>query len=157
MEKKSETSSVLNKKAIKAHFFRLTDNLLDASGEKAYRKFLLFLIILDLLGFATIATDNFFGWHLGNYNEFVWIFFFALGLIVISNVKRIKKISVHGFKSESFAGLATLIIGILALITAFLSLPFFSLDHPVLRSIKGIIALIAMVYIVLEAWVVHAH
>ena len=70
-------------KPIRKQFFILVNELLDASGEKGYKKFLFFLIMIDLTLFGSVVADNLLGWSLGEYGEFAWIFLFGMGLIVI--------------------------------------------------------------------------
>jgi len=152
MEKKSRDGKIIKKEA-----FSLFGHLLDVSGDRGYRKFIFFLIMIDLTWFGSVVMDNLFGLSLGDYGEFAWTFLFGLGLVVVSDLKRVKKMGQEGFKSENFASLTTLIIGSLAIVTAILSLPFINVVSPTLNSIKGILALIAIVYVVLETWIIKSH
>lgn len=149
MAKKRDEDRVL-----KTRFRSVLSDLLDVSGDKGYRKFLFFLIMIDLAWFLSVVADNLLGFSMGEYGEFAWTFLFGLGLVVVSNVKRLKKIGKQGFKAENFASLITFVIGCLALITSVLSLPFINIVSPILSSVKGILALIAIIYVALEAWVI---
>jgi hypothetical protein len=141
-------------KTLKTDFHKLISDIFDVSGQKGYKKFLFFLILIDMTWFASVVADNLLGLSLGDYGEFAWVFLFGAGLLIMSNAKRVVRIRKTGFKSDNFANLATFIIGILALVTAFLSLPQFNITSPVLSAIKGILALIAIIYVILEAWVI---
>jgi len=142
------------KNRTKNSFKIIINNIFDVSGTKGYKKFIFFLILIDLTGFASIASDNLFGENLLAYSEFAWIILFSLGMIMISDVKKIAKIRYKGFKSDNFASLVTFIIGVMAFIVSIFSLPQINLTSPILSSIKGIIALIAIIYVIFEAWVI---
>jgi hypothetical protein len=130
------------------------NDIFDVSGKKGYKKFLFFLIMIDLTGFASVASDNLLGKNLQAYGEFVWIFLFSLGMIIISDIKKILGIRKRGFTSDNFSSLVTFIIGLLALVVSVLSHPSISLSSPILNSIKGIIGLIAIAYVIFEAWII---
>ena len=141
-------------KELKSKFAQFMSELIDVSGKKGYKKFLFFLIMIDLTWFGSVVLDNLFGFSLQDYGEFAWTFLFAMALIFMSDLKRIFRMGVEGFNSENFSSLATFIIGIIALIISILSLPQIAIESPVMNAVKGIIALIAIIYVFLDALVI---
>lgn len=137
---------MVKKKGIKRVF--------DVSGRKGYQKFLFFLVMIDLVGFGSIIADNFFDINLIAYGEFAWILLFSFAMIMLSDINKLISLGEKSFRSEHFASLVTCIIGIMAFFVAILSLPQINLTSPVIDSVKGIISIIAIVYIILEAWVI---
>jgi len=138
-------------KELKSKFAMFMSELIDVSGKKGYKKFLFFLIMIDLTWFGSVVLDNLFGLSFQDYGEFAWTFLFAAALILMSDLKRIARMGVEGFDAENFSSLATFIIGIVALITAILSLPQIAVESPTMNATKGIIALIAIIYVFLDA------
>lgn len=136
---------------LKSSFKQFFNELIDVSGKKAYKKFLFFLILIDLAWFSSVAADNLLGLKLQEYGEFAWTFLFAMGMIIVSDLKKVFGITAKGISSENFSSIVTFMIGVLALITAVLSLPQIALDNPVMRAVKGIVALIAIIYVLLDA------
>lgn len=143
-----------NKRGIKKDISILINDLFDVSGTKGYKKFLFFLIMIDLTWFASVVSDNLLGMNLQDYGEFAWILLFSLGMIIISDVKKMTSIKRRGFRSDNFASLVTFIIGVMAFVVAVLSLPQINMTSPVMSSIKGILALIAIIYVILEGLII---
>jgi|GEM_PF-4912972 len=141
---------------LKKNLKTIFNDAFDVSGRRGYHKFLFFLIMIDLTWFASVVFDNLFGMTLQDYGEFAWILLFSLGMIIISDVKKIINIGRRGIRSDNFSSLVTFIIGVMALVVSILSLPQINVESPVLNSIKGIIALIAIMYVILEAWIIKA-
>jgi hypothetical protein len=112
------------------------------------------MILIDLVWFFTVVADYLLGMKTSVYFDFFWVLLFAMGLLIISDVNKIWNIRHEGWHSENFANLITFVIGILAIITAFASLPSIHKSSPVFTAIKGILALIAIFYVVIETWLV---
>lgn len=143
-----------NENVIKKDIAMLFNDIFDVSGSKGYQKFLFFLVMIDLVGFLIIALNNLVGLNLKVYSEFAWTLLFSFGLILISDVKKILSIGRKGIKTDNFSSLVTFIIGVLALVVAILSLPQFNIVSPTMSSIKGIVALIAVSYVIIEIFFV---
>jgi len=154
---KNEDDSTVKKKSenvIKKDIFLLLNDIFDVSGNKGYQKFLFFLIMIDLSGFAIAAFYNLAGINLKGYNEFAWTLLFSLGMIIISDVKKIIGMGRKGIRTDNFSSLVTFIIGVLAFVVAILSLPQFNIISPTMSAVKGIVALIAVSYVIIEAFIV---
>ena len=143
-----------NENVIKKDIAMLFNDIFDVSGSKGYQKFLFFLVMIDLTWFASVALDNLVGLQLQAYGEFAWTLLFSLGLIIISDVKKIVGIGRKGIKTDNFSNLVTFIIGVLAFVVAILSLPQINIVSPTMNSVKGIVALIAVSYVVIEIFFV---
>ncbi len=137
-------------KTLKEAFIDLIENIIDVSGNKGYKKFLFFLIMIDLAWFSSVVFDNIFGMNLQAYGEFAWIFLFSIGLIIISDVKKVMRIGQKGIRADNFSSMVTFTIGLMAFVVSILSLPQIHVTSPVMSSIKGIIALIAIIYVFIE-------
>ena len=55
---------------------------------------------------------------------------------------------------ETVTNITSLVIGSLAIIAGVLKLPFIDINHEVVSAIPGIIALIAIIFIVIETWII---
>lgn len=128
--------------------------IFDISEGRGYRKFVVILIVIDLIWFAMVAMDSLLGVSTSAYYDFFWILLFAIGLIVISDINKILNIRHEGWHSENFANLITFVIGLLAIVTAFVSLPGSHKSNAVFTAIKGIISLIAVFYVIIETWLI---
>jgi len=142
------------KRALKEDFINLISDIFDVSGEKGYQKFVFFLILIDISWFAYVVSDNLFGMNFADYGESAWTLFLGLGLIWYSDVKKVLRIRTQGFRSSNFASLATFVIGVLAVAVSIMSLPQINVVSESLNAVKGILGLIAIVYVILESWVV---
>ena len=111
-----------------------------------------FLAMVSIVGFLSIALKSFFIADISNYEPFLLLLIIGVGFILQSNPKTlfIKN------QEETVADITTFVLGIMAIIAGILSLPFLNIDHPVIYAVPGIIALVAMIFIALEAWVIKA-
>jgi len=110
-------------------------------------KFASILAIVSIIGFLEITLNSFFNFSFQNYIEFLWLTIIGVGFIIISKPKKLTK-----SKNEPVTDITALVIGCLAIIAGLLSLPFLNIIHPVFFAIKGVISLIAIIFIILETW-----
>jgi len=110
-------------------------------------KFASILAVVSIIGFLEITLSSFFNISFQSYIEFLWLTIIGLGFIIISKPKKLTK-----SKKEPVTDITALVVGCLAIIAGLLSLPFLNIIHPVFFAIKGVISLIAIIFIVLETW-----
>ncbi len=110
-------------------------------------KFASILAIVSIIGFLEITLNSFFNFSFQTYIEFLWLTIIGIGFIIISKPKKLTK-----SKNEPVTDITALVIGSLAIIAGILSLPFLNIIHPTFFAIKGVISLIAIIFIVLETW-----
>lgn len=116
-------------------------------------KFASILAIVSIIGFLDIIMESFFELSFQNYMSFLWLVIMGVGFILISKPKRLPN-----FKTEEpVSDITALVIGILAIIAGILSLPFLNVIHPVFLAIKGVISIIAIIFIALETWVIRSN
>lgn len=129
---------------------RRTKELSKKNKRKISLKFASILAIVSIIGFLDIILDSFFELSFQNYMSFLWLVIMGIGFILISKPKRLPN-----FKTEEpVSDITALVIGILAIIAGILSLPFLNIINPVFLAIKGVISLIAIIFIALETWVI---
>jgi hypothetical protein len=117
--------------------------------------FLSALSILSILGFVGIISDSLFDFNLNPYLEAALMVIVGLALILEAQVSKLRTI-VRGLTHENFSKLITVIIGIIAIFAGIFSLPRIEFTNPAFVAIKGILAVIAIVIIVIQSWVVGA-
>ena len=69
---------------------------------------------------------------------------------VITEMKKIKK---GGLTPEALGKITMIIVGSLAIIAGILSLPQIDIQNPSFLAVKGIISILAIVFIILQTWV----
>jgi hypothetical protein len=105
------------------------------------------LAAVSIVGFLDIVLKSFFQISFSEYIDFIWLVFMGIGFILIAKPNTLVK-----RKTEPIAELTALVIGILAIIAGVLSIPILKIDHPVFIAMKGVISLIAIIFIILETW-----
>lgn len=110
-------------------------------------KFASILAIVSIVGFLQITTNSLFQFSFEPYSDFLWLTIVGIGFLVMSKPKELTK-----KKDEPINEITALVIGVIAVVAGILSLPFLNVVHPLFLSIKGVIAIIAIVFIILETW-----
>ena len=112
------------------------------------------LAIISILGFTSIVSYSFFNINTQAYIETLWLIILGLGFIIeASPVKLFHRIR-NRLEERNFTATTTLIIGILAVISGTLSVPQIDIQNPAFLAIKGIISMIAIIFIVIQTWIV---
>ena len=117
------------------------------------RNFVVALSVVSILGFLSIVVESFFYWSFSNYLETLWLITLGTGLMLESNIKELRKIKKKGLPPENLGKLTMLIVGSISIIAGLLSLPQIRLQHPVFLAIKGIVGILAIIFIVIQTWV----
>ena len=124
------------------------------SSTKVSHKFITVLSIVSILGFVGIVSHSLFSYDLSYVVEALWLMMIGVGLILEAKVKKLKSISKAGLTPNNFTHLITVIIGAISILAGFFSFPGIRVTNPAFIAIKGIIAIIAIVIIAIQTWVI---
>ena len=121
---------------------------------KVNKKFVYALSIVSIIGFLAIFLESFFGYSFVSNNQSALILLvLGTGLVIESEIKKmIRGIKLKTARSIDLTHILTGIVGIIAILSGLLSL--FSIATPQIEATKGIISLLAIVFIFLETWVI---
>ena len=121
---------------------------------KVNKTFIYALSIVSIIGFLSIFLDSFFGIKYVSDNQSALILMvLGGGLLIEAEIRKmIKGIKLKTASGIEITHILTGIVGLIALISGFLELV--SIATPQIQATKGIISLLAMVFIALETWVV---
>jgi hypothetical protein len=114
------------------------------------------LAIVSILGFLGIASKTLFELDIDVYIEFLWILTLGIGLLMEVDYRGLRAIKQTGLTQDKFTNLITVVVGGLAIITGLVTLPIIGWATPGLLAIKGVISLVAIVFIVIQTWVLKA-
>lgn len=116
-------------------------------------KFVTALSIVSIVGFMGIVSQTIFNKDISYFVEALWMMIVGFALILEARIKILKSIS-NGIDSNNVSHLTTVIVGAVALVAGFFSLPWFRISNPSFLAIKGIISLIAIIVIAIQTWVI---
>ncbi|MCD4771590.1 hypothetical protein K8R30_04230 [archaeon] len=118
------------------------------------KAFVSILAIISILGFISIITYTFFTIDTQAYVETLWLIILGLGFIIEANPVQLFHRIRNRLEERNFTATTTFIIGALAVVAGTLSLPQINIQNPAFLAVKGIISLIAIIFIVIQTWVV---
>lgn len=124
------------------------------SSTKVSHKFITTLSIVSILGFVGIVSHSLFDYDISYAVESLWLMIIGIGLIFEARIKKLKNIQKTGLTSNNFTHLITVIIGTISILAGFFSFPGIRLTNPAFIAIKGIIAIIAIVIIAIQTWII---
>lgn len=113
-------------------------------------RFAKILAIISIIGFLEILMSSFFNFSFSEYAEFLWLSLIGAGFIIESKPKKIHKERTD----DSVSNITSLVIGIIAIIAGILSIPQVGVDHNVFSATKGVISLIAIIFIAIESFII---
>lgn len=121
---------------------------------KVSTKFAGILAIISIIGFSNIISETFFSFSVNPYYDSILLFLIALGFILASRPKNLYEGSKRYFTENSFTRLITFILGLISLVAAGLTIPQLNFTHHMLDMVKVIIAVIAIIFIAVQTWIV---
>jgi peptidoglycan/LPS O-acetylase OafA/YrhL len=119
--------------------------------KKTSQKFVIALSVVSIAGFLSIVAETIFNFSLDEYLDFILMLVVGAGLLVDADLKTLKSLK-RGLTPKNFTHLVVAVIGTLAVVAGIFSLPRITIEHPMFLSIKGIIAIIAIIVIVIQTW-----
>ncbi|MBT7102287.1 hypothetical protein HN935_02130 [archaeon] len=117
------------------------------------KAFITILAILSVLGFISIVSDTLFASNIDKYIEALWLGILGFGFIIESNPPALAGRIRNRLNERNFTAITTLIVGLLALIAGVLSLPHINIQNPAFLAVKGVVSIIAIVFIVIQTWI----
>ncbi len=108
------------------------------------------LAIVSIVGFSQLILKSFFDYSLDAYSGFLLLTILGVGFIIQARPRKLFEENT----GETVNDITSLVIGSLAIISGVLSLPFVEVNNPVVSAIPGIISLIAIIFIILETWII---
>ena len=120
---------------------------------KASRSFVIALSIVSMIGFLSIVLEDLFYVNINSYIQTLWLISLGIGLILEVSLVKLKKIKTSGLTPEVLGEITMLVVGSMAVIAGVLSLPQINVQHPSFLAIKGIIGLLAIIFIILQTWI----
>lgn len=120
---------------------------------KISKPFVNILAILSILGFTSIISHTLFNTDISQYIETLWLTILGLGFIIESHPIQIFGSIKNRFQERNFTATTTFTIGLLAIIAGILSLPQINIQSPAFLAIKGIMSIIAIIFIIIQTWI----
>jgi hypothetical protein len=120
---------------------------------KVSRAFVNILAIISILGFLSIISYSLFGRNIDQYVEAFWLGILGFGFIVESSPVDLMGRLKNKLGERNFTAMTTLIVGLLALIAGVLSLPQINIQNPAFLAVKGVMSIIAVVFIIIQTWI----
>lgn len=121
---------------------------------KISKSFVTILAIVSILGFASIILQSWFQLEFTSYAEAFILLVIGIGIILESEPKILFENIKSDLDKNNFSRLTTFVLGALAVISGFLSFPFVGVEHFIFSAVKGIISFIAIIFIIIQTWVV---
>lgn len=122
--------------------------------QKTSESFVTVLAIVSIMGFGAIISQSLFSIDLNFYVDALMLLAIGTGFLLESEPKILFKKMKKGLDNKNFARLTTFVVGSLAVLAGMLSLPFINLQHFAFLAIKGVISIIAIIFIVVQTWLV---
>ena len=121
---------------------------------KTSRNFVIALSLVSIIGFLSIMIESLFYWDVSGYIDTLWLIVLGLGLILETTIKELKLIRKKGLTSEHLGKITMIIVGSMAIIAGILSLPQIDIQNASFLAVKGIISILAIIFIILQTWLV---
>ena len=116
--------------------------------------FVIALAVVSIIGFGGIVSESLFGENINPYTESLLMIVIGVGLIIEAEIKKLKNLKKEGLTPGNFTHLTTAIIGLFAFFSGLLSFPMIDVQNPSFLATKGIISVIAIVFIIIQTWIV---
>lgn len=120
---------------------------------RASRNFVIALSVVSIIGFLNIVTESLFSFSFVNYIESLWLLALAFGLIFETSLRELKLIRLRGLTSEMLGKITMIVVGAIAIVAAILSIPQINIQNATFLAVKGIISILAIIFIVIQTWV----
>ena len=131
-----------------------TDKIPMKKTIKASGKFVVILALVSIVGFIGVISETLFSKDITLYVEAFWMIIVGIGFIVESQPKSLARIRIEGLTPANFTHLITAVFGVLALVAGFFSLPNVRIESTGFVAVKGIIALISIIVIIVQTWII---
>lgn len=124
------------------------------SRSRASRNFVIALSVVSIIGFLSIMIESLFYIDVSGYIDTLWLVVLGLGLILETTIKELKSVKRKGLTSDYLGKITMVIVGSIAIIAGILSLPQINVQNASFLAVKGIISILAIIFIILQTWVI---
>lgn len=121
--------------------------------KNASRNFVIALSVVSIVGFLSIVLESLFYVDINGYIETFWLIALGLGLILETTIRELRLIKRRGLTSEYLGKITMIVVGTIAIIAGFLSLPQIDVQNASFLAVKGIISILAIIFIILQTWI----
>ncbi len=121
---------------------------------KISRIFVIALSLISIFGFISIISENLFDYSIESLIEPLWLIVMGTAFIIEAKPKEMCAKLRSSLDETNFNRITTFIIGVFALISGLLTTPIFQVDHFIFSAMKGLVSFVAIVFIVVETWVI---
>jgi len=125
----------------------------DLRRRRASRNFVIALSVVSIIGFLSIMIESLFYLDVSDYIDTLWLIVLGLGLILETTIRELKSVKKRGLTSDYLGKVTMIIVGGLAVIAGILSLPQINVQNASFLAVKGIISILAIIFIILQTWV----
>lgn len=120
---------------------------------KTSKSFVIALSVVSMIGFLSIALESLFSLNMSGYIETLWLIVLGGGLILETTIKELKSVKKNGLTPEYLGKVTMIVVGGIAIIAGILSLPQINIVNATFLAIKGIISVLAIIFIILQTWI----
>lgn len=124
------------------------------SKNKISSSFIKVLAVISILGFVGIISATLFQKNIEAYIEASWLMIMGLGFIAESSPIQLYQSIQNKMTNRDFSSLTTLIVGVIAVLAGILSLPGIGIESLAFQAIKGVISIIAIIFIIIQTWII---
>lgn len=78
----------------------------------------------------------------------------GIAFVIESNPKELFIQIRNNLDEKNFNRITTLVIGVVAFVSGFLTIPLFHVDHFIFSAMKGLVSFVAVLFIIIETWVI---
>ena len=116
----------------------------------ASRNFVFALSIVSIIGFLNIVSQSLFNFSFENYVESLLLITLGTGLVLETSIKELKKVKKEGLTPDMLGKITMIVVGALAIVASILSLPQIDIEHPTFLAVKGIVSILAIIFIIIQ-------
>ena len=120
---------------------------------RASKNFVIALSIVSIIGFLNITFQSLFNFNFEGYIESLWLVTLGTALILETSFRELKRIKRCGLTPDMLGKVTMIVVGAMAVIAAILSIPQISITNPTFLAIKGIISILAIIFIIIQTWI----
>lgn len=120
---------------------------------KVSTHFAAILALISLFGFLNIVLESFLDFSITNYFDSMLLLMVGIGFLMAARPRDLYEGAKKQFTETYLSRLTTLVIGVIAIISAILTLPQIDIAHDSLEMVKAIISIVAIIFILLQTWV----
>jgi len=120
---------------------------------KTTKSFVIALSLVSIIGFLSIVLESLFSVDMTGYIETLWLVVLGFGLILETTIRELKLIKKKGLTPEYLGKITMIVVGSIAIIAGILSLPQINILNASFLAVKGIISILAIIFIILQTWI----